>query len=134
MMVQWSLSCQRESFRGEKDTSVITHQNLNGLNTEGCCYRNNRVYRRPQHIQHQRIQIGTERKVVNYSSHGSSMSITQWCVSSLLYLKLAIHQGCTMEKINVVRVTLKVALMRNLWEMLIFYLQNRTKQFSPKPS
>lgn len=62
------------------------------------------------------------------------MSVTHQCVSSLLDLKLSIHQGSVLEKINGVRVTLKVALMRNLWEMLIFYLQNRTKQFSPKPS
>lgn len=109
----------------------ITHQNTNKSNMEGCCYGYNHAYRRSLRIQ--QMQIGTERKVVNYSSHCSSMIITQCCVSSILYLKLAIHQGSTLEKINGVRVTLKVALMRNLWEMFIFYLQNRTKQFSPKP-
>lgn len=35
--------------------------------------------------------------------------------------RLSIHQGSTAEKINGVKVTLKVALMRNLREMLIFY-------------
>lgn len=37
-----------------------------------------------------------------------------------------------MEKINGVSVTLKVALMRDLREMLIFYLQKRNKTILPK--
>lgn len=114
--------------------TLITPQNWSKLEMTGCCYRSGRVYRCPRPVRRWRIQIGTGRKVVNDSSHGSSMSVTHQCVSSLLVLKLSIHQGSVMEKINGVRVTLKVALMRNLWEMLIFYLQNRTKQFSPKPS
>lgn len=124
-------------FRGKSEAGgimLITPQNWSKLKMTGCCYRSGHVYRCPRPVRRWRIQIGTGRKVVNDSSHGSSMGVTHQCVSSLLDLKLSIHQGSALEKINGVRVTLKVALMRNLWEMLIFYLQNRTKQFSPKPS
>lgn len=71
---------KRVLFSGNQetwDTSVIIHQNQSKLNMRGCWYRSSYVYRSPRRIRHRQIQIGTERKVVNYSSHCSSMSITQ---------------------------------------------------------
>lgn len=64
---------------------------------------------------------GLKGNLLMTQTHGASMSTTGEHVSSPLDWRLSIHRGSTAEKINGVRVTLKVALMRNLREMLILY-------------
>lgn len=54
-------------------------------------------------------------------THAQRFNEHNWRASTPLDWRLSIHQGSTAEKINGVKVTLKVALMRNLREMLIFY-------------